>query len=125
MNKNIDVGFIVKAKVVNMCENKRGVRRRRVIKDMVVCVQAFVGNNNFLIKFEGGQKRDISASFISCLLSKDEVCQEVDDTIYDLPKILQGEILSIDGDPVCEGHDILEKGFYLSIFYCSCFIEDI
>ena len=88
MNKNIDVGFIVKDKVVGMCENKRGVRRRRVIKDMVVCVQAVVGNNNFLIKFEGGQQRDISASFISCLLSKDEVCQEVDDTIYDLPKIL-------------------------------------
>ena len=91
----------------------------------MVYVKAVVGNKKLLFNFEGGQKRDISASLISCLFSKDEVFQEVYYTIYGLPKILQGEILGINRNPFCEGDYMFEKGIYLSIFYCLCFIEDI
>ena len=49
MNTKIDVGSIVKVKVVDMNEKTGGVRRRRVIKEMVVCVQAAVGNKKFLV----------------------------------------------------------------------------
>ena len=96
-----------------------------MIKEVMVCVQAVVGNNKILFKFLGGHKKDISASLLSCLYSKDEVFKKAYYTIYDLTKILQRRILSIDGNPVCEGDYMFEKGIYLSIFYCLCFIEDI
>ena len=54
MNTKIDVGSIVMAKVVDMNENKRDVRRRRVIKEVMVYVKAVVGNKKLLFKFEGG-----------------------------------------------------------------------
>ena len=43
--------------------------------------------------------------------------------IYDLPKILQGDILTIDGYPIYEGYYMFEKVFYSSIFYCLCLIK--
>ena len=41
---------------------------------------------------------------------------------YDLPKILQGDILNVDGDPVSEGDYMFEKGdlfvyILLFVFY--------
>ena len=39
----------------------------------------------------------------------------MDDTIYDLPKILLGEVLTIDGYHVYEEYYIFEKVIYLSI----------
>ena len=98
---------------------------RRISKDVVVCVQDVVGKNNLPVKFEYRHNRYISASLISYIYSKYDVCQDVDDTIYDLPKILQGDILTIDGYPVYEEYYMFEKVFYLSIFYCLCFINDI
>ena len=47
--------------------------------------------------------RDISVlSHFHIYISKYEFFQEVDDNISDLPKILQGEMLNIDGCPVYE-----------------------
>ena len=65
MKTNIDVGSIVKVKVGDMYENKREVINRRIIKEVVVCVQDVVGKNDLSVKFEYGHKRDISASLIS------------------------------------------------------------
>ena len=48
----------------------------------------------------------------------------MDDTIYYLPKILLGEMLTNDGYTVYEGYLTFEKIFYLSIFYCLCFIKE-
>ena len=48
-----------------MQENKREVRNRRMMKDVVVYFQDVLGNKNFVVKFEDGQKREISASSLS------------------------------------------------------------
>ena len=71
------------------------------------------------------QKRETSSSSLSYLYEKEEVGQELDETISDPPKIGQGELLTIDGGPVCKGYGMFEKGMHLSIFYCLCFVEDI
>ena len=47
------------------------------------------------------------------LCLKDEVGQEVDESIHDLPKIGQGRLLTIDGDTVCEG-----SGMFLNACVC-------
>ena len=125
MKKNIDVGSIVKAKVGEMYENKREKRIRRISKYVVVCVQYVLEKKNLPVKFEYGHKIDISASLISYIYSKYDVLQDLDDTIYNLPKILLVEMLIIDGYPVYEGYYMFEKVFYLSIFYCLCFIKEI
>ena len=54
MKTNIDVGSIVKVKVGDMYENKREVINRRIIKEVVVCVQDLVWKKIFLVKFEYG-----------------------------------------------------------------------
>ena len=40
---------------------------------MVVCVQSVVGNNRFLVLFEYGKKKYISASSLSYVCGKEEV----------------------------------------------------
>ena len=55
-------------------------------KYLAVCVQDVVGKNNFLVIFEYGKKREISASSLSYIFEKEEVGQEVDEIIYDLKK---------------------------------------
>ena len=57
---------------------------------------------------------------LSYVFEKEEVAKEVDETISDLPKIGQGQFLTIDGDPACEGYGMFEKVIHLSIFYCLC-----
>ena len=49
------------------------------------------------------------ASLLLYLCEKDEVGQEVDKTISDLPKIRQGALLNINWDTVCEGDRIFQK----------------
>ena len=89
------------------------------------CVQAVVGKKNYVLQFEHRQKREMSASLLSYVCEKEEVGEEVDETIYDLPKIGKGELLTIDGGPVCEGDGMFKKVINLSIFYCLCFVEEI
>ena len=44
---------------------------------MEECVQAVVGKNKFLVKFEDGQKRYMRASSLSYVCEKEEVGEEV------------------------------------------------
>ena len=64
-------------------------------------------------------------SSLSYVFNKEEFGKEVDKTISSLPKRGQGQLLTIDGYPVCEGYGTFGKGIYFSIFYCLCFVEDI
>ena len=63
----------------------------------------------------------MSASSLSYVCEKEECGGEVDKTTSDLPKIVQGGFLTVDGDPVCEGGCVFLKGvhFYYFIF---CFL---
>ena len=115
----------MKAKVREMKSNTRGVRCRRIRKEVVSCFQDVVGKKKFLVQFEDIQKIYMSASFMSYLCEKEELGQEEYETISGLPKIVQVGLLIIDGDPVCEGDGMFEKGVHLYIFYCLCFVEDI
>ena len=49
---SIGVGPVMTAKVVEIEEKKREVRRRRTSKDIVGCVQGFMENNNVLVKLK-------------------------------------------------------------------------
>ena len=53
---------------------------------MVGCVQAVVGKKNFVVKFEYGQKKYMSSSSMSYVCEKEEVSEEVDENMSDLPK---------------------------------------
>ena len=48
---------------------------------------------------------------------KEEVGQEVNDHISDLPK-KEGEFLTIANNSVDEGYCIFEQGMYLSVLHC-------
>ena len=48
---NIRLGSIVKEKVGDMEERKKEGRRSSMQKDVVGCVQAMTGKNNFVVKF--------------------------------------------------------------------------
>ena len=54
-------------------------------------------------------------------MEKEEVGEEVDETISDLPKRGQGELLAINGDTICELDATFVKVIYFSMFYCLCF----
>ena len=85
-------------------------------------VQSVLGNKKFLFKFENGQKRYMSASSLSCFCKKKRVKKEVDETIIDLSKIEQGELLTINWNTVCEGVGTFGKGINFYIFYvCVCY----
>ena len=87
----------MKARVRDMEENTRTGRSRRMRKNVACCVQAVVGKKKLLVQFKYGHNRETSDSSLPCLCSKEEVDQEVDDTISDLPKRGKGELLTIDG----------------------------
>ena len=87
------------------------------MKEVVVCVQDIVGKNKLLVKFEYGQKRYISASFLLYLFSKEEVGEEVDETIFEPTKRLQGEFLTINGYPVGEEYGMITKVMFLYTFF--------
>ena len=69
-------------------------------KELVGCVKYVVGKSNLIVRFEDVQKRGIHDSSLPYLCDKEEFDQEIDKTIYDLPKIGQVELLTIDGDDV-------------------------
>ena len=81
-----------------------------------------LGKKKYLVQFEYRQKRDICASSLLYLCEKEEFGQEVNETIYDLHKIGQGELLTINGDPVCEGDGMIEKMcvFYYILLFVFC-----
>ena len=88
--KKIGVGSLVKAKVRNMEENTREGGIRSMRKDVVGFVQSLVGKNEFLFKFEYGQKRDMGSCLLVYVCSKQEVWLDMDEPISDLPEKEQG-----------------------------------
>ena len=54
---------------------------------MVGYEQALVGKKRLIFQFVDGQKRVMSASLLLYLREKEYAGQEVDEPIYDLPKI--------------------------------------
>ena len=66
------MGSVVKSKVGDMEDNTKEVRGTKIRKYVVGCVQDVVVNKKFLVKFEYGQKKDISYSSLVFLSSKDE-----------------------------------------------------
>ena len=53
---------------------------------------------------------------LSYVCEKEGVGKEVDENISVLPKRVQGELLTIDVDPDCEGYGMFGKLMYFSIF---------
>ena len=51
----------------------------------------------------------MSASSLLYVCDKEEVGEEVDETLSDPPQRVQGELLIIDGDPVSEGEGTFRK----------------
>ena len=64
-------------------------------------------------------------SLLSYLFSKEQVGQEVYDTISGLPEIVQGELLTVYGDIFGEEDVMFERGIYLSMFYYLCCVKEI
>ena len=69
-----------------MEEKTRKVISSRMRKYVAVCVQDVVGKETILVQFKHIQRREMSASSLQYLFSKEEVGLEVDYNIYDLPK---------------------------------------
>ena len=63
----IRVESVVKAKVGEMEENTREGRSRSIRKEVVGCVQAFVGKKKILFKFKDGKKKEMSSSLLQFL----------------------------------------------------------
>ena len=97
-----------------MEEKTREGRTRCMSKDVVGCVQSLLEKKKFVFQFEDWQKIEM----IVC--EKEEVGKEADKTISDLPKRGQGELLTINWDPICEGNITFGKLINLYIFYCLC-----
>ena len=57
-------GSVVKAKVGDVEDNKRGGRSRRVSKEVVVCVQNVMGEKRLLVQIKDLQKKYMSSSFL-------------------------------------------------------------
>ena len=62
----------------------------------------------------------MSVSSLSYVFKKKRVKKEVDETIFDLSKIEQGEFLTINWNIVSEGDGTFGKGINFYIFYCLC-----
>ena len=93
---------LIKEKVGNIEEKTREGISRSTRKDVVGCVQCVVSKKRFLVQFEYGKKKYMSAYSLSYLCKKEEVGQEEDDNKSDHPKKQQGELLTIDGDTDAE-----------------------
>ena len=78
----------------------------------------FVREYYFVFKFEYGNKIDMSSSELLYVYEKEGVVKDSDNTISDLPKRGKVELLTINGDVVCEGYDTFVKGIYFYISYC-------
>ena len=82
--KKIGVGSVVKAKVGGLEKITRKGVSRRIRKEVVGCVQAVVGKKKFVVQFEDGKKKDISASLLVFLSFKEEV--DMDETLSSYPE---------------------------------------
>ena len=60
-----------------MEDNTREGRRRIMRKEVVGCVEDVVGNNNFLVKFEDGNKKEMISFSLLYVCSKEGVCLEM------------------------------------------------
>ena len=60
----IGMGYVLKAKVVELDKITMEGRIRGIRKEVVICVQYMVGKNNFLDQFEDEQKKEISSSLL-------------------------------------------------------------
>ena len=89
---------------------------------MVGCVRAMAGEDNLLVQFEYGKKKEISSSLLFLIL-KEGV--EMDEPRSHYPKKQQSELLTIVGDPEVGEHCMFGKGMYLYVFYCLCYEMDI
>ena len=78
------MGSVVKAKVGYLKKITREGRSRKIREEVVGCVQSVLGKKKFLVKFEDGQKRDIS-SYVMVFLSSEEGV-EMDEPISHLPE---------------------------------------
>ena len=94
-------------------------------KEVVGCFQAVMGNKKFLVQFEDGQKREISFFPLLYVCSKEDVCIEMDDPISDHNPKKQGDLLTIDRDPVVAEAFVFERGAYFSVFYFLCYVKEI
>ena len=61
IKKKIEVGYVVKAKVRELEKITRDLRSMRMSQEVVGCVQIVVEENNFLVQFKYGQKKEISS----------------------------------------------------------------
>ena len=120
INTKIGVGSVVKAKSREMEDSTREGISRRNRKYVVGRVQDVIRKNNFLVQFEDRHNKDISSVLISYVSSKYDLCLEIYEPISDLHPKQQGELLTIDGDPVVKEGTMFERGTYLSGFYCLC-----
>ena len=66
----IGVEYVIKVEVRELVNITREGGGRRTRKEVVVCVQSVVGKNKFLVKFEDGQKKEISSYSLLFLSSK-------------------------------------------------------
>ena len=66
----IGVGSVVKAAVGESEDITREGRIRMMRNEVIVCVHDLVGKKRFLVKFEDGQKKVISYSFLVFLIRK-------------------------------------------------------
>ena len=67
----------------------------------------------------------MSTSSLAYVWDMQEVGKQLDETISDLPKRGQDELLSINWDTVYGVDGTFGKVINLSIFYCLCFVEEI
>ena len=58
------MGSVVKEKVGELEDITREGISNRIRKEVVGCVYAVVGKENFLVQFEDGQKKEISSSLL-------------------------------------------------------------
>ena len=107
-----------------MEEKTREVRTSRMSKEVVACFQSIVLKNNFAVLFEDGHNKEISDSSLLYVCDKEDTGEEVDKTIFDLPKIVQGEFITINGYPFFKVYEAFCKVMYFSVFYCLIFVEE-
>ena len=109
IKKKIGVGSVVEENLGDMEENTRGRRIRRTRKYVVVYFKDVVGKQKLLVQLEDGQKIYMSDLFLYYLCSEEEFFQEVDETISEIYKKGQGELLFIYWYSVSEGYGMFEK----------------
>ena len=81
INMNIRVGSVVNSEVGDMEKKAREGRIRSTRKDVVGCVQDVIGKKKILVQFKGAHEIYISTSLMLHLFKKEEVGQEVYETI--------------------------------------------